>query len=78
MPQFIINKNAQANGDHEVHNATNGCTFMPETNSQINLVAPAKFTTPASHSELRTRSLIFIRVFARKDVLSELCSSACQ
>lgn len=37
MPQFIINQNAQANGDHEVHNATNGCTFMPEANNRIDL-----------------------------------------
>ena len=37
MPRFIINKNAQSNGDHEVHNATTGCTFMPSLDSQINL-----------------------------------------
>lgn len=42
------------------------------------VVAPAKFTLLSNHCELRTRSLIFIRVFERKDVLFELCSSACQ
>lgn len=37
MPNFIINKNAQSNGDHEVHNLTNGCDYMPESNNQIML-----------------------------------------
>ncbi len=35
MPRFIINKNAQANGDHEVHDATNGCRFMPSLENQV-------------------------------------------
>ncbi|SDZ53327.1 hypothetical protein SAMN05444506_12465 [Pseudomonas syringae] len=35
MPRFIINQNAQANGDHEVHDATNGCRFMPDLQNQI-------------------------------------------
>lgn len=25
MPDYFINKNHKANGDHEVHDATNGC-----------------------------------------------------
>jgi hypothetical protein len=29
MPKFIVNKNAQSNGDHEVHNETKGCQNMP-------------------------------------------------
>lgn len=29
MPRFIINTNAQSNGDHEVHNASTGCSYMP-------------------------------------------------
>lgn len=35
MPRFIINKNAQANGDHEVHDATNACRFMPSLENQV-------------------------------------------
>lgn len=31
MSKFIINKNQQTNGDHEVHNLTTGCSFMPQT-----------------------------------------------
>lgn len=37
MPNFIINRNAQANGDHEVHNASTGCTYMPNPENQISL-----------------------------------------
>ena len=37
MPNFVINKNPQANGDHEVHNKTNGCSYMPNSENQINL-----------------------------------------
>lgn len=37
MPRFIINKNAQANGDHEVHNATIGCSYMPQQANQVDL-----------------------------------------
>lgn len=37
MPRFIINKNAQTNGDHEVHNLTDGCSYMPNPENQIDL-----------------------------------------
>lgn len=37
MPYYVINKNSQSNGDHEVHDATNGCSFMPNTENQIDL-----------------------------------------
>ena len=37
MPRFIINKNQQSNGDHEVHNATTSCTYMPSNENQIDL-----------------------------------------
>lgn len=37
MPQYIINQNQQQNGDHEVHDATNGCTYMPKPENQIDL-----------------------------------------
>ena len=29
MPHFIVNTTAQKNGDHEVHNTTDGCSYMP-------------------------------------------------
>lgn len=37
MPNFILNSNAQSNGDHEVHNTTTGCSYMPAASSQIDL-----------------------------------------
>lgn len=35
MARYYVNKNAQANGDHEVH--TTGCSFMPEEHNRIYL-----------------------------------------
>ena len=37
MDRFIINRNAQDNGDHEVHNTTTGCSHMPNSENQIDL-----------------------------------------
>ena len=37
MHKFIINRNQQSNGDHEVHNYTTGCSHMPTPQSQIDL-----------------------------------------
>ena len=35
MATFYVNKNAQNNGDHEVH--TTGCNFMPLAANRIHL-----------------------------------------
>ena len=35
MPCYIVNKNAQSNGDHEVHKE--GCTTMPDLDNQVPL-----------------------------------------
>jgi len=35
MSRYYVNKNAQANGDHEVH--TTGCSFMPASENRIYL-----------------------------------------
>lgn len=35
MAAYYVNKNAQANGDHEVH--TTGCPHMPYENNRIHL-----------------------------------------
>lgn len=37
MQRFVINSNQQPNGDHEVHNLTTGCSFMPAPQNQIDL-----------------------------------------
>ncbi len=35
MPRYYVNKNAQSNGDHEVH--TTGCSHMPNTENCVSL-----------------------------------------
>ena len=35
MAKYYVNKNAQANGDHEVH--TTGCSFIPIVENRIYL-----------------------------------------
>lgn len=35
MANYYVNKNAQLNGDHEVH--TTGCSFLPNTDNRIYL-----------------------------------------
>lgn len=37
MSYYIINKNPQSNGDHEVHEKQANCEHMPNTENQINL-----------------------------------------
>lgn len=35
MAKYYVNKNAQSNGDHEVH--TPGCSFMPQPENRVYL-----------------------------------------
>ena len=35
MAMYYVNKNAQTNGDHEVH--TTGCSWMPKHENRISL-----------------------------------------
>lgn len=35
MDKYYVNKNAQSNGDHEVHKA--GCSYMPNLENRISL-----------------------------------------
>ena len=37
MPHFIVNRNSQANGDHEVHELDTGCIFLPNIENQVGL-----------------------------------------
>lgn len=37
MPTYIVNKQVQTNGDHEVHNTTTGCIYMPNIANQTDL-----------------------------------------
>jgi hypothetical protein len=56
MSLYYVNKNAQDNGDHEVHKS--GCSYMPERENQVYLgdftscapaVKKAKETYPKSN-----------------------------
>ncbi|GEN22203.1 hypothetical protein HCU01_01520 [Halomonas cupida] len=51
MQAFIINKNAQSNGDHEVHSTTARCSYMPELQNQINLGAHATCHDAVSYAK---------------------------
>ena len=35
MSMYYVNKNAQSNGDHEVH--TTGCSYMPLSHNRVSL-----------------------------------------
>lgn len=37
MATYCVNRNAQDNGDHEVHNVTAGCGFLPEHRNRVDL-----------------------------------------
>ncbi|TMP49496.1 hypothetical protein CWB79_20230 [Pseudoalteromonas sp. S1649] len=37
MYLFVINQNSQSNGDHEVHNKSIGCSYMPNPEKQVSL-----------------------------------------
>lgn len=51
MPNFIINKNPQSNGDHEVHNTTTGCSYLPQLESQIDLGWHSDCVGAVSHAK---------------------------
>ena len=37
MAKYCVNKNAQSNGDHEVHNLDVRCSYLPDPASQQDL-----------------------------------------
>lgn len=37
MPNYCVNKVAQTNGDHEVHNLDGGCRYIPAPANQVPL-----------------------------------------
>jgi len=36
MPYYLVNKNEQQNGDHEVHESNN-CNYLPAVQNQLSL-----------------------------------------
>lgn len=58
MPRFIVNTNSDNQGDHEVHNVTDGCAYLPAGQNRKDLgyhdnchgaVAEAKKTYPTAN-----------------------------
>ena len=37
MGNYCVNKNAQNNGDHEVHNVSAACSFLPDPANRLAL-----------------------------------------
>ena len=37
MDQYIVNKNNQTTSEHEVHNVSKGCNFLPERKNRLDL-----------------------------------------
>lgn len=35
--QYCVNKNAQSTGEHEVHNVTANCSYLPNLENRVNL-----------------------------------------
>lgn len=65
MAPYYVNKNAQANGDHEVHRR--GCSWMPLPENRIYL---GSFLS--CHGAVAAASMYFLRVNG-----CYYCSSAC-
>lgn len=51
MPNFIVNSNAQSNGDHEVHNVSAGCSYMPAAGNRVDLGTHATCHGAVSHAK---------------------------
>ena len=58
MADYCVNKNAQSNGDHEVHNLDKNCEYLPDPENRLALgnhsscvtaVSKAKETYPQSN-----------------------------
>ena len=54
MPRYICNKNAQSNGDHEVHNADT-CIRLPLPVNQLDLGYHANCRTAVAQAKLYDR-----------------------
>ncbi len=45
MANYCVNKNAQSNGDHEVHNLGAGCSYLPDPPNRLALGNHSNCTT---------------------------------
>ncbi|MCC6913206.1 MAG: hypothetical protein IT566_05845 [Rhodospirillaceae bacterium] len=65
MPNYCVNKNAQANGDHEVHR--DGCSYLP---------APANQHYLGNHLTCQSAVLAAKQVYRQSNGCA-YCSPAC-
>lgn len=49
MARYYVNKNAQSNGDHEVHKS--GCSWMPEPQNRVSLGEHASCSTAVTEAK---------------------------
>lgn len=45
MAEYCVNRNAQSNGDHEVHNLDADCSFLPDRANRVALGNHANCST---------------------------------
>jgi hypothetical protein len=67
MPYYCVNKNAQSNGDHEVHNLSGNCPRLPNPVNQVALGQHATCVTAVSAAK---------RIYPRSNGCA-YCASAC-
>jgi len=51
MPDYCVNNNAQANGDHEVHTKT--CTYLPSNRTELGWHVNCKSAVLAAKTKYR-------------------------
>lgn len=62
MPCYIVNKNAQSNGDHEVHRE--GCSTLPQLENQLPL---------GSHDRCESALSMAKTIFPQADGCANCC-----
>lgn len=51
MAKYCVNKNAQSNGDHEVHNIDARCRFLPDIANRLALGSHLTCTTAVAKAK---------------------------
>ncbi|MEZ5246706.1 MAG: hypothetical protein R2707_16535 [Acidimicrobiales bacterium] len=67
MDSYCVNRNAQSNGDHEVHNVTKNCAYLPDWSNRQDLGLHQNCTTAVQKAK---------QYFARSNGCYH-CATAC-
>jgi hypothetical protein len=67
MAQYCVNKNPQSTGEHEVHNVTAGCAYLPDPSNRLAL---------GDHQNCHTAVLKAKQTYSKVDGCY-YCSKAC-